>query len=197
MIKFSYYRQIEQQAFHEHSKKRKSPEVISLMEKELAIEFSESDKVVSDYIDLARTVWQESADKFLTALGNFYERELAEPDIYCYLIRVTNCPYNFEQGTDSWFAAPLFAPPVVRNGVVMHELCHYFQPQPLPRSIKEAIPVILNDHHTFGMYNYDGGHSDPEEQKWRQIIWDIYQQGGKFSDLLNHPELGATSGSDK
>ena len=193
MIKFTYNPRIEQYVFQTYTKARKRPEVVTLIERELDIEINESDKVVSDYIDLARAVWQASADKFLTALGNFYERELAEPDMYCYLIRVTNYPYNFEQGTDSWFAAPLFAPPAVRNGVVMHELCHYFQPQPLPYSIKEAVPVILNDHHTFGMYNYDGGHSDPEEQKWRKIIWELHQQGGKFSDLLNHPELGGNN----
>lgn len=159
------------------------------MEKELSIEIKGSDRVVTDYIKLAGKIWRESATKFLRALGDFYEQELSEPDMYCYLIRTDPYPYNFKQGTNSWLAAPLFAPPAVRNGVVMHELCHYFQPQPLPPSIKEAIPVILNDHQTFGMYNYDSGHPDPEEQKWRKLIWDLYRQGGKFSDLLKQFEL--------
>ncbi|MDR0860966.1 MAG: hypothetical protein LBO09_08635 [Candidatus Peribacteria bacterium] len=66
----------------------------------------------------------------------------------------------------------------------MHELIHYFQPNLLPQSIKEAIPCILNASTTFMNYWSDNGHQEVEEQNWRKIIWELYKvKKGKFSDL--------------
>ncbi len=72
------------------------------------------------------------------------------------------------KGIISIFTASLFGNPAERNRIIMHELCHYFQPIELPKDIKEAIPVILNDHKEFQMFSVDRGSISEEEQKWRK-----------------------------
>jgi hypothetical protein len=147
---------------------------------------TENNGFIIDQINYINGKWGEVEDNFLIELGKFYKKELESPKLKCYLIRLDTFPYDYTLGNESWFSAPLFGNPAERNRVIMHELCHYFQPTELPKHIKESLPVILNDHDIFKMYSNDKGHQDDaEEQKWRKIVWSIYKNGGNFDDLLS------------
>ncbi|MFA5652152.1 MAG: hypothetical protein WC933_02205 [Candidatus Paceibacterota bacterium] len=146
---------------------------------------SNDNEFIKKQVDVIKKIWNLVAENYYNKLGKFYEIKISEPDITCLLTRFSIFPYNFSNdGSEKCFSAPLFANPVERNRIIMHELCHYFQPVELPESIKEAIPVILNDQDNFKMYSNEKGHQNDEEQKWRKIIWDLYNRGEKFSDLL-------------
>ncbi len=187
MINFTYNKKIEDSIFNDYVLEKKSPVVSQIISNELqTVNIDISDRYIKEHIDFISRQWIKAQPKFLKALGDFYEKELPEPDLICYLTRLDIFPYQYEpeKDGDHWFSAPLFSNPTERNRVIMHELCHYYQPQPLPREIKEAIPEILNDHDTFGMYSFDRGHKDENEQRWRKVIRELYKDGGKFSDLL-------------
>lgn len=190
MIKFEYDKNQEKQILkvqQESKIKQNNPQpFFHLYEKTInEVEIGENDKFIKDQIKLIEEDWKSIEEGFLKALGDFYEKDLESPDLKCYLVRTGVYPYYYE-GDNQWFAAPLFSQiPEIRR-VIAHELCHYFQPTELPRSIKEAIPIIINDVDTFGLnFNMDRGHqNDKEEQKWRRKIWDLYKEGKKYSDLL-------------
>ena len=126
--------------------------------------------------------WQPAEEIFLEKLGEFYEKKLVMPDIVGYMTRSYIWPYDFDDDPP-WFAVPINTTPIRRNKTIRHELVHYFQPVKLSPSIKEAIPVILNDP-AFQMQTSDDGHDDPVEQQWRKKIWKIYKAGSKFSDVI-------------
>jgi len=188
MIKFCYSREIENLAFKEHVLPKKSPIVSQMIKEEISeVLLPQENKFINDQIEYISKKWNEAENKFLTELGNFYCKKLESPELKCYLTRLDTFPYNYKSDTDEhWFTAPLFRNPAERNRVIMHELCHYFQPTGLPREIKEAIPVILNDHERFGMFGEERGNQEKEEQKWRKIIWEIYKNDGNFNTLLEY-----------
>ncbi|MCG3195723.1 MAG: hypothetical protein GHCLOJNM_00190 [bacterium] len=128
--------------------------------------------------------WRNVSDHFYETLGQFYGVSLIEPDLTCYLVRTDIYPYDYKDTVSPWFTAPLFTNHLHRNAKIRHELCHYYQPDSLPRVVKEALPAILNDD-SFEQYWPDRGNQDEEEQNWRNIILDLYKHGKKFSDLLN------------
>lgn len=183
-MNFQYDKEKENWIFEEYVRTKKSSQFVELFKKELTHCPDPADPFITKTVDLIRENWQEVADNFYEKLGVFFEQKLKEPNLTCFLVRTEIYPYDY-QAERMWFAAPLFGNPLERNRVIMHELCHYFQPLELARDIKEAIPVILNDHKTFQMYAFDKGHQDnPNEQKWRKIIWETYQKDGKLSDVL-------------
>jgi len=182
MINFTYKKEIEASIFDDYIKENKSPVVADMILDELKnVEINISEDFIKNQLNFISKQWEETQPKFLESLGKFYEENLQAPDLTCYLIRLNKFPYDYSKG---WFTAPLFTNPAERNRVIMHELCHYYQPKPLPREIKEAIPEILNDHEKFRMFGFDKGHKHEKEQQWRKKIWQLYKNGGKFSDLL-------------
>jgi len=180
-MNFKYDREKELEIFklHQHKFKKLLGRVL---EEELnEIVLPNLDPLVSK---IARD-WAKVEDNFLKQLGKFYDRKLEKLDLTAYLVRFGLCPYNFDEG---WFAVPFFVHPTERNAVAMHELCHFYQPIKLKRGIKEAIPVILNDHKTFQMFSFDRGHKEPKEQEWRKKIWELYKEGKNFWQIKE--ELG-------
>jgi len=148
------------------------------------VEISERSKFIKTLNMKVYDDWYYSKETFLKELGKFYDRELEEADnLTCYLVRFTKAPYYYKS-ENPWFCAPLLAPPMERLRVMLHELCHYYQPLELKREIKEAIPVIIN-HNNFHMNTTkDVGHrNSKEEQEWRKIIWDLYEDGKTIWDL--------------
>ncbi len=188
MILFKYDKTIEETIFHKYVEGKKSPEVVKMIADEIRnIQIlPEQDGLAKQLISHIQKTWEKTEQNFYQHLGSFYEMEISTPDLTCFLTRLDIFPYDFSEGTtEKWFTAPFFKNPVERQRVIMHELCHYFQPVELDRDIKEAIPVILNDHKSFRMFSFDKGHDSEKEQEWRKIIWDIYQKGGKFKDVLS------------
>lgn len=187
MIKFLYNKDKELDIYDKVIKVEKSKEVSELIYNEIVSAPIEIDKneFVQQLILVINKQWKDLENDFYERLGAFYGGHISEPDIICFLTRFDKFPYYYSTNAQKkWFSAPLFANPTERIRVIMHELCHFFQPVDLPQDIKEAIPVILNDHNSFKMYGLDRGHDSKEEQKWRKIIWDIYQKGGTFRDVL-------------
>ncbi len=159
-----------------------NPKIFRMFKRELN-QVKISKQTANQQIKFVKQEWKKVEDNFYKQLGNFYNKKLSKPEIACYLSRLPKYPYDFK-GKHEWFCAPFFVNPAERNKVIMHELCHYFQPIKLPRPIKEAIPVILNDHEVFQMYSIDRGHNDKEEQAWRKKIWKIYKKGEDFEEVL-------------
>jgi hypothetical protein len=183
MIKFSYNKEIEREIFEEFIKKSKPKEISDLAEKELNnVLISQEDVLIQNQLKYIEDSWNEVKDNFYDKLGKFYNSKIEDPDLICYLTRLSVFPYKYK-GDNQHFTASLFGNPAERNRIIMHELCHYFQPIELPKDIKEAVPVILNDHKEFQMFSVDKGSDSEEEQKWRKIIWDIYKKGGTIEDL--------------
>ncbi len=144
---------------------------------------------VKKTINMAQSDWDAVEDDFIKALSSFYNnKELAAPDkVEAKLVRYTPYNYHFDYRSKSgWFASPLVASSARRNFYAMHELVHFYQPLPLPRPVKEAIPVILNDSTTFPTQMTHVGHKgDKEEQKWRKIIFENYMQGKNLGEILD------------
>lgn len=186
MINFIYNKEIEDGIFDDYVKEKKSPIVADMIKSELSEVIVNTDNTyIKDQLDFIKNEWLKVQDNFLKQLSDFYEKELSEPKLDCCLTRLDIFPYDYSSKDGAnWFSAPLFGNPAERNRIIMHELVHYYQPQELPREIKEAIPTILNDHEKFGMYAFDRGHNEEKEQEWRIKIWELYQNKGKFSDLL-------------
>jgi len=184
MLKFKYDRKIEEIAFEFQKQNSKATNAFFELCENSAkkVEIDPENQFIKKQIEIIKENWENIQENFLNELGKFYEKELEKPEITCVLVRAFSFPYNYT-GEEKWFAAPLFGSPAEINRVIMHELCHYYQPKELPRPIKEAIPVILNDD-VFGPITKDKGHMDEEEQKWRKKIWDLYKEDGKFSDIL-------------
>lgn len=186
-MKFVYDREKELKIFHEIKETKFKEPSRSMIEEELnKVSIPPDSPFLKSLVEHIENNWVRVEENFLAQLGKFYGRKLEKPELTCYLVRFGVYPYNFEDEEGGWFCAPLFASPAERNRTIMHELCHYFQPVKLPRDIKEAIPVILNDHEVFKMYGFDRGHESPGEQRWRKKIWELYKAGKKFSDLLKH-----------
>jgi|GEM_PF-1985944 len=185
MLNFKYDKEIEDKAFEAQKRNSKASEEFFNLCKDSAekVKIDTENPFIKKQIQVIRENWENIQDNFLEKLGNFYEKKLEYPNITCGLVRAFSFPYNYIT-EDKWFAAPLFGSPGEINRVIMHELCHYYQPQELPRPIKEAIPIILNDRTSFGPITKDRGRSEEEEQKWRKIIWDLYKEENTFSDLL-------------
>ena len=185
MIKFIYNSIKEKEIFSSRYFER-NPEVLNKMiqaELEQVI-IEPNDKFILDKINFIEQQWKKVEGNFLHNLGEFYEQKLIMPEVKCYLTRLNIFPYNFKENQEKWFSAPLLEIPMRAIAVSMHELLHYFQPQKLPRSVKEAIPVILDNKEKFGVVTFSKGHQDdPKEQEWRKIIWNLYKNNGKFSDL--------------
>ncbi len=188
MLIFKYDSEKEKMILDIQKEKNRSPETFHMFEgliNDAPIE--EGNEFIKKHIEVIKKNWRETKNSFLNNLGKFYEKNLTEPEITCYLTRTAIYPYNYknDNGKEQWFAAPMFYNPAERNRVIMHELCHYFQPTETPGYFKEAIPVILNDKKVFGSISPDKGHlSDEEEQKWRKIIWDMYSDGKKYGDIV-------------
>ena len=186
MIKFTYKKEIEDMVLNEYILPNKNKLVSDMISKELeSVKIDISNTIIKEQIECIKNHWLSVKDKFLKELGDFYEKKLPEPELICYLTRLDIFPYSYgkEEG-ENWFSAPLFTNPAERNRVIMHELVHYYQPTELPKEIKEAIPEILNDHEKFCMYSFERGHKEEKEQEWRKTIWELYQKGGKYSDLI-------------
>ncbi len=159
-----------------------TPEVFGVYKKAVT-SGTEPSAVIRSRVSKIEQEWLLVEQDFYRALGKFYNINISRPKVTCYLVRFAKFIYYYR--TDNpWFSAPLFGSSEERHRVIMHELCHFFQPDKLPRSIKEAIPVILNDSATFNMYSPDHGHKDVDEQYWRKIIWNIYKNGGDYNDLM-------------
>jgi len=181
-MKFIYNSEEEIQIFKKIKEQFKEPSA-SLWQHELE-NVRISATTSSSVIKKITKDWSKVEDNFLRKLGVFYEKvNLAPANLDVFLVRFTTYPYHYTQ-KGGWFCAPLFSPPAERIRVVMHELCHFYQPKKLPKPIKEAIPIILNDHDMFQMFSIDKGHNDEEEQKWRKIIWDGYKSGKTLSQIL-------------
>ena len=188
-MKFVYDRKKELEIFQTIKETKFQEPSRSMVEEELdKVSIPADSPFLKSLVEYIENNWLEVEENFLTQLGKFYGRDLEKPKLTCYLVRFNVYPYNFKDKEDSWFCAPLFISPAERNRVIMHELCHYFQPVELPRDIKEAIPVILNDHEVFKMYSFDRGHNSEEEQRWRKKILELYKAGKGFADLLSEIE---------
>jgi len=181
MIDFKYNKEKELYIFNRFKDDLPDPSA-SMMLEELE-EVDVSKETSTSVIRKAEKDWLEVRESFLCALGDFYQEKLESPELDCWLGRFYKFPYYYE-GEAPWFAAPLFSSPARRNNVIMHELCHFYQPMELDRAIKEAIPEILNDHHRFKMYWHDTGHDDEDEQRWRKIIWKGYKEGKSLQEIL-------------
>ncbi|MCK4386947.1 MAG: hypothetical protein KAV41_02610 [Candidatus Pacebacteria bacterium] len=183
MIKFNYSEKVEREIFEDFVKKKRPKEIYEMVEKELdETPISKDDNLIRNQLDYIKNNWKKVEDNFYNKLGVFYNSKIKAPNLTCYLTRLSIFPYKYE-GENQHFTAPLFGSPAERNRIIMHELCHYFQPFELPKDIKEAVPVILNDHKKFQMFSMDKGGNSEKEQKWRKIIWDIYKKGGTIDDL--------------
>ena len=180
-MKFIYSRKFESDLLG-WTGKEYSPAVLELIKREF-IQIKISQQTMKQYVLFAEKEWKKVENNFYKQLGKFYNQKLSSPDLTCYLIRLSKYPYYYKDGSQ-WFCAPLFRNSAERNRVIMHELCHYFQPEELPGPIKEAIPVILNDHEVFQMHSIERGHNNKEEQQWRKKIWKIYKKGGGFNQIL-------------
>ncbi|MFH1402470.1 MAG: hypothetical protein ABIG87_02480 [Patescibacteria group bacterium] len=180
MIKFDYNKEIEREIFEDFVKKNRPREIYEMVEKELnSVPISKDDILIQNQLKYIKTAWEEVEQNFYAKLGAFYNSKIEAPNLICYLTRLSIFPYQYK-GECQHFTAPLFGSPAERNRIIMHELCHYFQPIELPKDVKEAIPVILNDHKEFQMFSVDKGSKSEEEQKWRKIVWDIYTAGGNI-----------------
>jgi len=83
--------------------------------------------------------------------------------------------------------APLYGSPTDRNRVIMHELCHFFTPKGVEKSLKEALPVILNDNETFRMYSVDRGNiKDSEEMRLRPLILNMFKEGKTYFEIVKN-----------
>ena len=185
MINFTYKREIEDKVLNDYVRSKKSKAVFDLIKKEIeGVPIDIGNSFLKLQIKKVEYDWNKVKDNFYKKLGDFYQVNISDPNIFCYLTRLDIFPYNYS-GDKKWFSAPMFGNPAERLRAIMHELCHYFQPVKLSDDIKEAIPVILNDHDNFMMYGLDKGHKSEEEQKWRKIIWDLYKNGKRFNDLLD------------
>jgi len=183
MIKFDYNKKIEREVFEEFIKKNKPKEISDLAERELDnVSILKEDSLIQNQLKYIENNWKEVENNFYNKLGLFYNSKIEAPDLTCYLTRLSVFPYK-HKGENQYFTSSLFGSPAERNRIIMHELCHYFQPFELSKDIKEAIPVILNDHKEFQMFSMDNGGNSEEEQKWRKIIWDLYKKGGTINDL--------------
>ena len=183
MIKFKYNEKVEREVFEDFVKKNRPREIYEMVARELeSVPISTDNILIQNQLKYIKTVWEEAEQNFYTKLGAFYNSKIEVPDLVCYLIRLSIFPYKYK-GEDQHFTASLFGSPAERNRIIMHELCHYFQPIELHTDIKEAIPVILNDHKEFQMFSVDKGSKSEEEQKWRKIVWDIYIAGGNIYDV--------------
>lgn len=182
MLKFIYNKK-EELKIWDGMKKAIGEPMRSITEEDLkAVNISPATTEVM--IDKIARDWFAIEPNFLTQLGKFYDRKLKQPEnLTAFLVRFHRFPYWYK-GEQRWFAVPLFTSQLERTRVIMHELCHFYQPLDLPEPIKEAIPVILNDHDVFKMYHEERGHTDPEEQKWRKIIWEAYKEGKTIWDIV-------------
>ncbi|MBU1110821.1 hypothetical protein KKB83_04340 [Patescibacteria group bacterium] len=187
MLKFIYNKEEEFKIWDGLKEAIKEP-VRSITEKDIK-EVSVSSVTAEAMVAKVEKDWLAIEPNFLTQLGKFYRRKL-EPaeNLTAFLVRYYRFPYWY-RGEKCWFAVPLFTSQIERTRVIMHELCHFYQPLKLPESVKEAIPVILNDHDLFKMYREERGHADPEEQKWRKIIWESYQKGKSLWDILKEENV--------
>ncbi len=147
------------------------------------VKFEDNCAFLGNQIGLCEENWKEVEANFLSKLSKFFEKDCDIPeDMTCYLVRYTTFPYSINY---NWFNAPLFGNPSERNRVIMHELIHFFTPEGLSRPLKEAVPVILNDHEGFNMYAADRGHqNDSEEMRLRPIIFDKYKTGETYTQIL-------------
>lgn len=149
------------------------------------VSFENNCEFLKKQVDLCMENWKENEDNFLTQMSRFFEKKCEIPDeMICYLVRYTTFPYSIEHG---WFMAPLYGSPSDRNRIIMHELCHFFTPEGVEKSLKEALPVILNDNETFKMYAVDRGNSkDSEEMRMRPLILEMFKQGKNYSEIVSY-----------
>src|SRR3989344_4982163 len=105
MIKFEYNKDTELMAFEKFLKIRKSKPVLNLVERELKeVPISKDNPIIIKQVELIEKLWREVADNFYKKIGEFYNIEAREPDLYCYLIRTSVYPYNYKD-ENKWFAA--------------------------------------------------------------------------------------------
>lgn len=153
------------------------------------VKFENNCSFLSAHISLCEENWKEVETNFLSNMSKFFEKDCVIPDeMTCYLVRYTTFPYSINY---NWFNAPLFGNPSERNRVIMHELCHFFTPEGIGRSLKEALPVILNDYEGFNMFAADRGHlTDIEEMRLRPLILEQFNTGKTYSQILKtiHPD---------
>lgn len=164
---------------------RFNPQTKTLWEKEFSkVKFEDGCDFLSNQTKLCEENWKDVEQNFLLQMSKFFEKKCEIPaEMTCYLVRYTTFPYSIENG---WFMAPLYGSPTDRNRVIMHELCHFFTPQGVEKSMKEALPVILNDNETFKMYAVDRGNSkDPEEMRLRPLILEMFKTGKTYSEVVN------------
>ena len=156
-----------------------------LWEREFSqVSFEDSCEFLEKQIKICEENWQEVEENFLAQVSRFFEKKCEIPkELTCYLVRYTTFPYNIEHG---WFMAPLYGSPTDRNRIIMHELCHLFTPAGIERSLKEALPVILNDNETFKMFAVDRGNTkDEEEMRLRPLILELFKQGKTYSEIIS------------
>lgn len=191
----------------EERKKQLKNQKIEIIKRYSQIPINPQDPFISGLIDFIKHQRSLVEQNYYNKIWDFFEIKIDKiPDITCYLTRASRCPYNYNHPTaiediketdkkyfekrkksdlEEWFACSMFRWYFNPIYVMMHELTHYFQPEPLPRDIKEAITIILNSNTTFQQYyNVPVWNGRTEwEGKRQKIIWDLYRKGWKFSDL--------------
>lgn len=163
---------------------RFNPETARLWTKEFAeVSFEKDCVFLEKQVKLCEDNWKEIESNFLEQMSRFFGRkcEISE-EMTCYLVRYTTFPYSIEHG---WFMAPLYGSPTDRNRIIMHELIHLFTPQGIEKSLKEAVPVILNDNETFKTYAVDRGNTkDEEEMRLRPLILEMFREGRTYAEII-------------
>lgn len=163
---------------------RFNPETAKMWQKEFAeVSFEDNCTFLAKQVQICEENWKGIEVNFLEQVSKFFEKKCEIPEeMTCYLVRYTTFPYSIEYG---WFMAPLYGSPTDRNRVIMHELIHFFTPQGIEKSLKEAFPVILNDNESFKTYVVDRGNTkDEEEMRLRQIILDGFKTGKTYREIL-------------
>jgi len=165
---------------------RFNPQTKGLWEKEFSqVRFEDECGFLKNQVRLCEENWKDVEENFLLQMSKFFEKKCEIPtEMTCYLVRYTTFPYSIENG---WFMAPLYGSPTDRNRVIMHELCHFFTPKGVEKSLKEALPVILNDNETFRMYSVDRGNiKDSEEMRLRPLILNMFKEGKTYFEIVKN-----------
>ena len=156
-------------------------------------ESADKDKV-AEAIEKLTKAWESKEEKFIKQLNWFYDCDFDLDGWTAYLIRFPICPYWTEE---KWFGVA-FTSVETQLKIIGHELFHqpfhlYWQekckkifPDLVIRSLKEALPELLNTPEFKLSDVKDEGHPEPGEQFIRHLIRKYYKTHGpfKFEEFL-------------
>ncbi len=149
---------------------------------------------VTTAVDKLTKAWEPKEENFIKQLNQFYDSDFDLSGWTAYLIRFPICPYWTEE---KWFGVH-FTSIETQLKIIGHELFHqpfhlYWEekckkifPDLVTRSLKEALPELLNTPEFKLSDVKDEGHPEPGEQFIRHLIRKYYKTNGlfKFKEFL-------------